>query len=440
MKVATPPTSMMSLFKVLPGSAMLPIVTTSPLSYPLYLTQNTAALVTPSASPKTTTLSLVTVSDASFVSKSQNLSEIVKEKMQTDYPEIRPLVKQEPVDSSYDAAEKGSKDDSKNVKASEEALGHLKSILNTRLGSPPGENHGHKRDIKPVISSSQTLPQASSKMVQFMNSLQPSANQNTLNRNKQFTVSQPRMSFGFNQPLQFAPNLQNLIPIGPPIAINRLPIRMPVIGSSFIPASSTSTFTATIQSPQSSQKQSSVIVTSQDDMASTSSGPVVVNAKSVTPMNGQLLTLPPPVVKKLTLNKPLALKINNRQITVPPSGFFQSAEGLKVFLPPNTFPTADENVMDVSISNDSGPSVSKAANENQSGKSQKSAKSDLSRDKTEPKQMATDIEHVKEPQSANKTDIRNNKFYKKCCLIQRLYGYDYMLHIFKYLGIHDLLQ
>ncbi|KAH3859476.1 hypothetical protein DPMN_102291 [Dreissena polymorpha] len=145
-----------------------------------------------------------------------------------------------------------------------------------------------------------------------------------------------------------------------------------------------------------------------------SSGPVVVNAKHVAPMNGQLLTLPHAVVKRLNLNKALSLKINNKQIYVPPSAFFQSNGGLKVFLPLNTFPAADDQKMDLSVSNEKSTDDSLA-----NGPSEK-------------------LESVKR---ARASDIRKSKYYSKFCMIKALYGgYDVMTVIFRYLQLKDLLR
>ncbi|ELU17357.1 hypothetical protein CAPTEDRAFT_219279 [Capitella teleta] len=56
------------------------------------------------------------------------------------------------------------------------------------------------------------------------------------------------------------------------------------------------------------------------------------------PPNGQLLSLPASVAHKLDMTKSLALKVNNQRYFVPPSCFFASPEGIKVFLPAGSLP------------------------------------------------------------------------------------------------------
>ncbi|KAJ8308611.1 hypothetical protein KUTeg_013485 [Tegillarca granosa] len=65
--------------------------------------------------------------------------------------------------------------------------------------------------------------------------------------------------------------------------------------------------------------------------------------------SGQLLTLPTAVTKRLNLTQPLALKINNMQVIVPPSSFLHTTEGLRVFLPRNTFPVGTGETTKVSV-------------------------------------------------------------------------------------------
>ncbi|XP_076442649.1 uncharacterized protein LOC143281335 isoform X2 [Babylonia areolata] len=52
----------------------------------------------------------------------------------------------------------------------------------------------------------------------------------------------------------------------------------------------------------------------------------------------QMMTLPASLLGRLNLNQPLALKLNNAQVVVPPSCLISTKEGLKVLLPPSTFP------------------------------------------------------------------------------------------------------
>ncbi|XP_053376690.1 uncharacterized protein LOC123526360 [Mercenaria mercenaria] len=476
LKATTPPNSMLPLYKMLPVIAGSPKPaasgSSSPFNYPVLLTQNTSAFKVSSSSSPSSSIpsaaspvmrSILVTTAPSAARKSPALADIVNSKLQTDYPEIRPLIKQEPIDDSYGDAIKDNKNISKGpntTKASTEALDNLKSVLSSRLGSPPfPDRNVSNQKGRPVVTKVNSLNQQSfapiPTPVRLMNNFL-----NSINTNSQLTISQninqPRMAFGLTSPPQgqFPQNQEyRIVPIGPPVPLNKLPTRMPVLhGQNFMPMSSVPVRQPVTLSPQIPPRTdkpvvSSVIVTTQDDTAASgNAGPLVVNAKSVTPMNGQLLTLPPPVVKKLTLNRPLALKINNRQITVPPSGFFQSTEGLKVFLPPNTFPTADENTVDVSVSNEKSneeenATVPKSATEEKSAESQESAKTDLDTNKDQTSKIDEKSEVAEEVTSAKTVDIKKNRFYGKCCLIQRLYGgYDCMFHIFKHLELKDLVR
>lgn len=483
-KVATPPSSILPLYKMLPmisGSQGLSASSASPklslpcnttYNYPVLLTKNTSALNSSSSSSKspftvypTLTLKSQTATTASSVTatcKSSVLTDIINAKVQSDYPEIRPLIKQEPVDDSYGDTVKSTKSSQKGTsttKASTEALFNLKSVLSSRLGSPLSASDVLESKSKALTNMNPLPMQTFSPVpapVRLMNNVNPSfltnSSQLTLSQN----INQPRMAFNLNSPQQnqFLQNQEyRIVPIGPPMPLSQLKAQMPLLqGKSGLPMTSTPVRPSVTQSPLISQKQdniltTSVVVSTQEESGTpVTSGPLVVNAKSVTPMNGQLLTLPPPVVKKLTLNKPLALKINNRQITVPPSGFFQSVEGLKVFLPPNTFPTADENVVNVSVSNeksheDETVTLSKSSTSKSCAESQNSAKTDtnLETDKTD--KNCDKAKPVQEMTSAKTLDIRKNKFYNKCCLLKRLDGgLDCMFHIFQFLDLKDLVR
>lgn len=163
-------------------------------------------------------------------------------------------------------------------------------------------------------------------------------------------------------------------------------------------------------------------------------GPVVVNAKNVgAPMNGQLLTLPAAVVKRLSLSKPLALKINNKQINVPPSGFFQTSEGLKVFLPPNTFPAAE----DLDASN-----YSVKTTDSKGDWADRAFETSPKRHKT-PVPAVDMLPQIESVKGAVPVDVDKSKFkhYFSICPIQKLSnGFDCLLHIFQYLNIQDLVR
>lgn len=491
MKAATPPSSMLPLYKMLPlatgspgptfvSASSVPVVpvsnplisvagTCTPFNYPVLLTQNTSALNSlPSSKspfalfPPQTMKSQSVSSVPSVTTKSPALMDIINAKVHSDYQEIRPLIKQEPIDDSYQDVGKDGKSTPKGettTKASSEALDNLKNVLSTRLGGPNSTDHKvSDSKSKPSISNMNLLPQTFSPVpapVRLMSSMNP----NFLGNNNQVTISQnlnqPRMAFNLKSPPQtnFLQNQEyRIVPIGPPLPLSKLQERMALRpGSNFLPMPM---MTSPVRQPVTLSPQiaprpekmvTSVVVTSKEDTSTSgSSGPLVVNAKSVTPMNGQLLTLPPPVVKKLTLNKPLALKINNRQITVPPSGFFQSTEGLKVFLPPNTFPTADENIVNVSVTNEKSvedESVAKSSTASGSAESQTSVKKELSPNKDETNKNNEKSELVTEVTKVSSGDVTRNKFYKKCCTIKQLHGgYDCMFHIFKLLALKDLVR
>ncbi|XP_050404107.2 uncharacterized protein LOC126820299 [Patella vulgata] len=160
--------------------------------------------------------------------------------------------------------------------------------------------------------------------------------------------------------------------------------------------------------------------------------PVVVQKPSKeTPVNAQLLTLPGAVTKRLNLSQPLALKINNVHIVVPPNCVINSKEGLKVVLPPNTFglPVDPNAKLNVTVSNNSGgmetfKSVAETNN----------TSSDTGSNKT----ISDSANTVNSVFKVKKTRIGINP---TSCYMKMLYGgYECMLHIFKYLTTYDLLR
>ncbi|KAL8572560.1 hypothetical protein ACOMHN_040464 [Nucella lapillus] len=81
----------------------------------------------------------------------------------------------------------------------------------------------------------------------------------------------------------------------------------------------------------------------------TSSLPVV--SGGVQPQS-QMITLPASILTRLNLNQPLALKVNNSHVVVPPSCLITSKDGLKVLLPPSTFPIPKANTkLSLTLSN-----------------------------------------------------------------------------------------
>lgn len=322
------------------------------------------------------------------------------------YHEIRPLIKNEPVDDSYESMNKS--------QASSESLSNLKNVISSRLTSFDGSV---PERASPKTNTSVPMPAI----------FPPFSSPNRVTG----PVSNQAMPLQIMQPpLQNkSGNNYRFVPVGPPMALPNVqfaPVRIPgfsvhglvpvTSGLPILSSPSTSLISPTMAGTQGNS--SPVIL---NKASETIGGPVVLNAKSVSaPMNGQLLTLPQAVAKRLTLNKALALKINNKQITVPPSGFFQSSEGLKVFLPPNTFPNE---------------SINPSEDENNTAEKDSGEKSE-SHSNTK-----TASSGSKSEENRAKGDIKQSKHYIKCCLLQKLYGgFEAMEQIFRYLSVTDLLR
>ncbi|KAK3093912.1 hypothetical protein FSP39_021702, partial [Pinctada imbricata] len=150
--------------------------------------------------------------------------------------------------------------------------------------------------------------------------------------------------------------------------------------------------------------------------------------------NGQLLTLPAAVAKRLNLNQPLALKINNMQITVPSSCFLHTNEGLKVFLPPKTFPVqiGETAKLSVTVTNDksvsNNTSISVKIGDDTSSANSVQEKADSEKNPT--------THQMKRRTRCTKSGINSAN-----CYIRRLYGgADCMLEIFNYLNMSDLAR
>lgn len=157
---------------------------------------------------------------------------------------------------------------------------------------------------------------------------------------------------------------------------------------------------------------------------------------SCTNKQGQLLTLPPVVIKRLNLNQPVSLKINNTQVTVPPSSFLHTAQGLKLFLPKNTFPvnTGETAKLSVTVTNDKTLSLVDSDNNTNSS------------DATG--QLPTIVPNSSRTVTEDPTDTPRKRT-RQCkyginpssCFIQHLYGgFDCMLKIFEYLNLCDLFK
>ncbi|CAG2186118.1 unnamed protein product [Mytilus edulis] len=149
--------------------------------------------------------------------------------------------------------------------------------------------------------------------------------------------------------------------------------------------------------------------------------------QSETNKQGQLLTLPPAVIKRLNLTQPVSLKINNTQVTVPPSSFLHTAQGLKLFLPKNTFPvnTGETAKLSVTVTNDKTLSLDTDCGSGQLPTIVPNSSRTLAE---------TPIESPKPRQFKSGINPAS-------CFIQSLYGgFDCMLLIFNYLNVRDLFR
>ena len=398
-------------------------------------------------------------------------------------------IKQEPME--HEALENS--DAVRKEQASVEALGSLKNVINTRLGqnsvfsSPVLASQLGMRSISPqqpyfniassspslfnvnTINPGQPLMPKSLPSRTLTSPLYTGVAGNKVFPNNAATAGKSNMpsiihlpvmnSVANNSILQTNSGLK-LVPIGPPVKINQpghpasfspfpvTPIPRP---QTLLTAVVTSTKSTVTTSSISSQSNSITVSAASSKLVSTSAEvgkepakaktvQTVINTSAVcAPKNGQLLTLPPAVVKKITPNKPLQLKINNVQLNVPPSGFFMTSDGLKVFVPPNTFPTADVDFC-FSVSDDKTIVTSS----NSSGKtpnSNKSAESDKNSQKEKAKESPEASKKTEQDKPAEKPDIRMSTRYGKCCHIHKLYGgYDCIQQIFKLLNVRDLIR
>ncbi|CAI9730641.1 serine-rich adhesin for platelets isoform X1 [Octopus vulgaris] len=152
------------------------------------------------------------------------------------------------------------------------------------------------------------------------------------------------------------------------------------------------------------------------------------------PRSGQLLTLPLAVAKRLDSSLPLALRINNMQLFIPPSRCINTPEGLKVFLPPKTFSVPSGSTTTMNITFSSGTV---------SGDSTKDySVSLLEKNKASESNPAVDksktLESVK---TISKVQKCRSKFNNYLCPFKKLYsGYSSMLQIFHYLSAGDLAR
>ena len=373
-------------------------------------------------------------------------------------------IKEEPIDP--DDAEYGGK---KMQQASTEALKNLKTRLeqNTATANSPKVS-SHLR-FSPFQLTSGNPPPISDKHSMFPRPIamrtisspmfHPMPNR-AVQSNIDFFTGLPRNMPPVIQLPVMNPNANNsilqtnsgikLVPIGPPVKMPPGVPMQPMPQSLLTPATVTTSAeprprVSIIASPPSSSLSfSSQTVESQSSTSKTKTVHTVINTSTVcAPKNGQLLTLPPAVVRKITPNKPLQLKINNVQLNVPPSGFFMTPDGLKVFVPPNTFPTSDVDFCFAIGDDKNGESNASSASADKSKTDQTkdaNKESEDSSDKTE-KSPSEQKTFSVETQTMEKPDIRKSKSYKKCCHIHKLYGgYDCMQKIFKLLNVRDLTR
>ena len=163
--------------------------------------------------------------------------------------------------------------------------------------------------------------------------------------------------------------------------------------------------------------------------------------------NGQILTLPAAVAKRLNLHQHLSIKINNMSITVPPSSLLATKDGLKLFLPPNTFPVSlgETAKLSVTVTNDKNTSAQPQISINMLSDTAKKP----SKPAESPKQKESPSNHVNNKLGNSETAVTNPKRQRRfksginpsACFIQRLYGgFDCMFCIFHYLSQRDLLR
>lgn len=156
---------------------------------------------------------------------------------------------------------------------------------------------------------------------------------------------------------------------------------------------------------------------------------------------GQILTLPGAVTKRLNLQQPLALKINNVQITVPPSSLLLTSDGLKLFLPPKTFPLQMGETAKLSVtvtndkSNSSQPEVSVNINTDSPDSSGVGNLKPLSGD------TVSSTGQSKVNTSTHRSTRWRAGINPGMCYVKKLYGgFDCMFCIFQYLNMKDLLR
>ncbi|CAG2212856.1 unnamed protein product [Mytilus edulis] len=153
--------------------------------------------------------------------------------------------------------------------------------------------------------------------------------------------------------------------------------------------------------------------------------------QSETYKEGQLLTLPLAVIKRLNLTTTQPVSLKNikliTQVTVPPSSVLHTEQGLELFLPKNTFPvnTGETAKLSVTVTNDKTLSLDTDCGSGQL-----------------PTIVPNSCRTLAEtPIESPKTRQFKSGVNPASCFIQSLYGgFDCMLLIFNYLNVRDLFR
>ncbi|KAK7104057.1 mucin-4-like isoform X2 [Littorina saxatilis] len=160
----------------------------------------------------------------------------------------------------------------------------------------------------------------------------------------------------------------------------------------------------------------------------------------------QIMTLPASLLSQLNLSQPLAVKLNNTQVVVPPSCIINSPDGLKVLLPPSTFPIPSDSNAKVSVT------VSNNANNNTTASPVNSGTISAGKDghqSTRPSSASSqDTISSRGSESSERVQTYKQRSRKSHvgidftqCRMHRLFGgFDCMLEIFRYLSVPDLLR
>lgn len=152
------------------------------------------------------------------------------------------------------------------------------------------------------------------------------------------------------------------------------------------------------------------------------------------PRSGQLLTLPLAVAKRLDSSLPLALRINNMQLFIPPSRCINTPEGLKVFLPPKTFSVPSGSTTTMNITFSSGTVSGDSTKDYSVSLSEKNKES-------ESNQAVDKSKTLESVKTISKIQKCRTKFNNYLCPFKILYsGYTSMLQIFHYLSAGDLVR